>query len=150
MKQLRIYLDTSVIGGCLDDEFSTESRALIDMAKKGQAILLVSDILVDELEQAPEEVKNEFSSLSADYLEPIFRSEETERLCKAYLEAEVVGKNHENDAHHVAIATVAKADVIVSWNFKHIVHLDKIRGFNAVNVREGYSLIDVRSPKEVV
>ena len=55
-----------------------------------------------------------------------------------------------DDAHHVAIATAERVDMIVSWNFQHIVHFDKIRGFNAVNLREGYSPIEIRSPKEVV
>jgi hypothetical protein len=55
-----------------------------------------------------------------------------------------------DDAHHVAIATVARVDVIVSWNFRHIVHFDKIRGFNAVNFREGYPAMEIRSPKELV
>ena len=50
----------------------------------------------------------------------------------------------------MALATIAKADMIVSWNFRHIVHYDKIRGFNAVNLREGYLPIDIRSPLEVV
>jgi hypothetical protein len=71
-------------------------------------------------------------------------------LCEAYLEAGVVTPQSSNDAHHVALATVARADVIVSWNFRHIVHLDRIRRFNAVNLRDGYPLIDIRSPKEIV
>lgn len=149
MKKLRIYVDTSVIGGCLDSEFSSESQALLRMAKDGNATLIVSDILVDELELAPEEVQKELASMPPEALEAVTSTMESTRLRNAYLEAGVVGKTHENDAHHVALATVARADVIVSWNFKHIVHLDKIRGFNAVNVREGYPLIDIRSPKEV-
>jgi hypothetical protein len=71
-------------------------------------------------------------------------------LRDAYLAAGVVGAASENDAHHVALAAVARADLIVSWNFKHIVHVDKIRRFNAVNLIEGYGMIDIRSPLEVV
>ena len=77
-------------------------------------------------------------------------SGEAVQLRDAYLEAEVVGGTHGNDAYHVALATVARADLIVSWNFKHIVHFDKIRGFNAVNLREGYLPMEIRSPREVV
>jgi len=61
-----------------------------------------------------------------------------------------ISPRHANDAHHIALATVALADLVVSWNFKHIVHWDRIRLFNAVNLREGYSPIDIRSPREVV
>ena len=56
----------------------------------------------------------------------------------------------EVDAQHIALATVCRADLVVSWNFKHIVHYEKIRGFNSVNLREGYGMVDIRSPREVV
>ena len=75
---------------------------------------------------------------------------ESEQLRDAYLAAGVVGPAAMNDAHHVALATVARADLIVSWNFRHIVHVEKIRRFNAVNLMEGYVTIDIRSPREVV
>lgn len=49
----------------------------------------------------------------------------------------------------MAAATVARADAIVSWNFKYIVRMDRIRGFNAVNLAEGYAMIQIVRPKEV-
>jgi len=150
MKQLRIYVDTSVIGGCFDEEFAEDSKTLLQMVTDGKIRLIVSDILADELELAPQEVQKKFGGLPPQHLEAVQQSKETERLRDLYLDAEVVGEARKNDAHHVAIATVARADMIVSWNFKHIVHFEKIRGFNAVNIREGYLPIDIRSPKEVV
>lgn len=150
MKHLRIYVDTSVIGGCFDEEFKEESCTLIQMAREGKIILLVSDVLAEELEEAPLQVQELFGALPTEYLETIVQTEESIHLKNAYLAAKVVGPLHENDAHHVALATVAQADLIVSWNFKHIVHFDKIRNFNAVNLKEGYSFIDIRSPKEVI
>ena len=150
MKRLRIYIDTSVIGGCLDSEFAEQSEALLDMGRRGEIVLLVSDLLADELARAPDEVQARLGSMSGDGLEPVVRSPEAERLRDAYLEAGVVGPSSANDALHVAIATTSAADVIVSWNFKHLVHLEKIRGFNAVNLREGYGMIEIRSPREVI
>ncbi len=150
MKRLRIYLDTSVVGGCFDDEFSEESQALLTMARRGHITLLISDLLADELELAPTRVKDILGTLSEDCFEPILSSGESERLRDAYLKAHVVPASQQNDAHHVALATVVKADLIVSWNFKHIVHFDKMRGFNAVNLREGYTTIEIHSPKEVI
>ena len=150
MKHLRIYIDTSVVGGCLDEEFSAESRDLVRMAREGQVTLVVSDILADELELAPPEVQAVLSGLPATSLEAVLRSEEAERLRAAYLDAGVVPAAQANDALHVAIATVARVDVIVSWNFRHIVHFDRIRAFNAVNLREGYPPVEIRSPREVV
>lgn len=150
MKTPRIYIDTSVVGGCFDQEFSKESKTLFQLINQGQMIGLVSDLLVEELELAPLQIQEFFGKLNPKFLESIKRSGETEILRDAYLKAKVVSKTHINDAHHVALATIGKADLIVSWNFKHIVHYDKIRGFNAINLALGYPLIDIRSPKEVV
>jgi len=150
MKKLRIYIDTSIVGGCLDEEFKRESLALIEMGKKGQCQLLLSELLFRELEAAPKAVKDVVAGLPEDQIEGVMLNEEAEVLRRAYLDAEVVGPAQGNDALHVAIASVAKADMIVSWNFRHIVHFDKIRGFNAVNLREGYLPLEIRSPREVV
>lgn len=150
MKRLRIYLDTSVIGGCLDEGFAQESLALIDAARRGDIILVISDLLAVEVRRAPQRVQDVFDGLPFDYTELVGRSVESERLRDLYLRENVVGSRSLDDAHHVAIATVERVDMIVSWNFQHIVHFDKIRGFNAINLREGYSPIEIRSPKEVV
>lgn len=150
MKRPRLYIDASVIGGCFDEEFAEESEALLRMAQEGRAILVVSDVLALEMEFAPARVRERFGSLPAGFLEPVLRTSESEQLRDAYLEAGVLGPQSGNDAHHVALGTIARADVLVSWNFRHIVHLEKIRGFNAVNLREGYGTIDVRSPREIV
>ena len=71
-------------------------------------------------------------------------------LAEAYLAARVVPAGSRVDALHVALASVARADAVVSWNFKHLVQLQRIRGFHAVNVLRGYPLIEIRSPLEVV
>ena len=150
MRALRIYADTSVIGGCLDVEFEGPSKALLDLARSGSIVLIISDLLFDELERAPDEVRSLLAAVPVEHLELFPESEESLHLRDAYLAAQVVGPGSRNDAHHVALATVARADLVVSWNFKHIVHIDKIRGFNAVNLVEGHSTIDIRSPREVV
>ena len=142
--------DTSVIGGCFDDEFAKESLALLDMARQGKLILLLSDILAGELEAAPEEVQAYLAKLPANCFDRVISNEESKYLRDAYLKAKVVTHKHSEDAHHIAMATVVRADLVVSWNFKHIVHWDKIRLFNAVNLQQGYPPIEIRSPKEVV
>ena len=150
MKKLRIYVDTSVIGGCFDEDFEQESRALIEMVKRGKLEIVVSELLLQELESAPEHVKQVLGEIPSENMEGAYITHEAESLRDAYISLKVAGKSQANDALHVALASVAKVDMIVSWNFKHIVHYDKIRGFNAVNLREGYLPIDIRSPLEVV
>jgi len=150
MNRLRIYVDTSVIGGCLDKEFEVESNTLIGMARRGEVVLIVSYLLLDELDAAPEPVRAILETLPSESIELLERSQEAEALRDYYLEYGVLGAASQKDAHHVALAAVARADMIVSWNFAHIVHYDKIRGFNAVNLLRGYPPIAIYSPKEVV
>ena len=150
MKRLRIYADTSVIGGCIDEEFAEQSSALLDLVRRREITLLVSDLLADELMEAPTEVKAVFDSLPETCVERVQISPESEYLRDRYVAAGVVTPSSSDDAHHVALATMAKADMIVSWNFKHIVHFEKMRGFNSVNLREGYQAIEIHSPREVV
>jgi len=150
MKRLRIYVDTSVIGGCLDDEFAVESRELLDMARRGEVVLVVSDALTDELLEAPPPVRKTFDSLPDGCLERVTVDTEVEQLQQKYIQAGVVSANAQFDALHVTAATVARADMIVSWNFRHIVNFQRMRGYNAVNLREGYPTIEIHCPQEVI
>lgn len=150
MHRQRVSVDTSVIGGCHDAEFALESRSLVEMARRGELTLLLSDLLFQELEDAPPEVLAVLADIPPEAYLLVSSSSEAEVLRQEYMAAGVLAAPYEDDALHVAIATVSKADLIVSWNFKHLVHVDRIRRFNAVNLVQGYPAIDIRSPKEVV
>lgn len=150
MKALRVYLDTSVVGGCEVEEFQEASMALLQKIADGYLTALVSDLLVAELAQAPENVRKHLPSVGSSGISQVLTGDEALDLSRRYLVAGVVGPASANDALHVALATVGGADVVASWNFKHIVHLDKVRGFNAVNLVEGYPLIDILSPLELI
>ncbi len=148
-KILRIYADTSVIGGCLDEEFSKDSNRLFQAAKSGQLVLVVSELIVEELDKAPDEIKAIFDSTPESALELLPKSAAVAELANAYLAAKVVDQKSRNDAIHVAYATVGRVDAIVSWNFKDIVRLDRMKGFNRVNFENGYGVLEIVSPKEV-
>jgi len=150
VKRLRIYADTSVFGGCFDDEFQRISRQFFAEVASGRFIAVISTVTTRELLFAPEEVRKVLTDLPADQVEEIVIDEEVLSLRDAYLAAGVVGPASEADAEHIAAATVAEADLLVSWNFKHIVHFDKIRGFNGVNRLQGYRELEIYSPREVV
>ncbi|MFH1563357.1 MAG: PIN domain protein [Nitrospirota bacterium] len=150
MKKSRIYADTSVFGGCFDDEFSKESKALFEDIKSGKFILVISTTTLREIDNAPDCVQNILSELSPEMVEIIVYSEEIGNLRDAYLKAKVVGHASKFDAEHIAVASVAEVDFVVSWNFKHIVHYEKISGYQAVNLLNGYKPIHIYSPKEVV
>ena len=146
----RIYTDTSVIGGCLDDEFRRPSLELLDLFKSGQALIVLSDLTLLELDAAPVGVRQVLSEVAEPDREYVELTEEASELANQYIQEAVLGPSKRVDAQHIAIATLARVDVLVSWNFKHIVNLDRIRGYNSVNMRYGYPLIEIRTPREVV
>lgn len=146
----RIYTDTSVIGGCLDEEFEEPSQQLFDRFRSGRDIVVISELTLLELEGAPNEVREVLERVPASYREDVEFTEAAADLAERYLQAEVVGRASRLDAQHIATATVHRADVLVSWNFKHVVNLNRIQGYNSVNLRHGYPLLEIRSPREVL
>lgn len=150
MKKLHIYVDTSVIGGCEDEEFSAVTRRLWAKFRTGEYVLVISDLTLQEVEGAPQGVRRHLENIPASHQIQVRLNAEAQELADAYVAHGVVGPGSLIDALHVAVATVSSVDVLVSWNFKHIVNLGRIRLFNAVNLEQGYGLIEIRTPKEVL
>jgi len=149
MKKLKIYIDTSVIGGCFDKEFLEFSNKLMKEIISDEKIGVISDITIREIEKTPDFVKNYLGEI-INKLEIIEETEEVANLAKAYMEEKILGENFFNDALHVAFASVNQIDILVSWNFKHIVNYNKIIFFNAINLKNGYPTLHIYSPMEVV
>jgi predicted nucleic acid-binding protein len=148
MKQ-RFYLDTSVWGGVFDREFEHETAALFKMVNAGTIVCLYSSITEKELVSAPADVRAFFENLSVDKKEQTPITPEAMLLAEMYVREKVVGKTSFDDCLHIATATVHSADLLVSWNFKHIVNADRINGYNAINIRFGYSALSIKSPKDI-
>ncbi len=149
MKVLRIYVDTSVIGGCFDIEFAKWSLDIMNDFRKGKYKVVLSDIVAAEIEDAPSMVQEQYGELLSLSPEVIEVNKEALDLADAYNEKRILPPKFLDDMRHIALATVSEVDVLVSWNFKHIVHLDKIRFFNAVNLERGYKPLQIYSPREV-
>jgi rRNA-processing protein FCF1 len=148
MKILKVYVENSVIGGFFDEEFEEYTRKLFKEFKNGKYKPVISSHVIAELENGtPENVKENLKTL--DY-EEFMVNDEMVKLAEKYMEQKVVSEKYYSDALHIAVATVIGIDVLVSWNFKHIVNLDKIKLFNSVNLREGYNVLEIRTPREVV
>jgi len=146
----RIYIDTSVIGDCFDEEFKEYSVQLFDEFTSGKKMLVISDVLLLKLEGAPEEVRSMLNRVPRDNIEYVSLNEESITLASAYLEDGVVAESSLSDARHIAIATVERVDILLSWNYKHIVNLNRIRLLNSVNLKLGYPALEIRSPREVL
>jgi predicted nucleic acid-binding protein len=145
-RPLRVYADTSVFGGCFDREFRTASLRFFDLVRGAAIVLLVSELVDRELERAPPRVRKLRGSLPGGSVTGVQISGKVRDLSDAYLMAEIVSSRSAEDAIHVAAATVAGADAIVSWNFRHIVRFDRIRGYNRINRERGYGELRIVTP----
>lgn len=146
----RFYFDTSVFGGVFDIEFDEPTLQLFEKVKTGEVICIYSDLTVGELDNAPQKVRDYFNEIPEEHLEFVSMTDESLALAKAYISEKVVGQTSFDDCVHIALATIHKADILVSWNFKHIVNVYRIRGYNSVNLKLGYSTIEIRSPKDII
>ena len=149
MKQ-RIYIDTSVVGGYFDKEFKEATTALFQRLENGEIVFVVSDLLDLELINAPRKVREFLHNYSSDKFVRVELTEEAIKLSDTYISEKVVGKTSLEDCRHIALATINKVDVLASWNFKHIVNLDRIKGYNLVNIKSGYQMLEIRSPKDLI
>ena len=144
----RIYIDTSVIGGYYDTEFETATRQLFKRIADKEFDVYFSEMNDTELIDAPERVKAVIELIPTECYQYIGMNGEVKALAQTYINERALGKASRNDAFHIALASANRVDCLISWNFKHIVNYDKIKLFNAINMRSGYPLIDIYSPLE--
>lgn len=149
MKQ-RIYIDTSVVGGYFDEEFKETTLRLFQRLANNEIVFVVSDLLDLELIDAPVHIRDLLRNYSSDKFERVSLTEEAINLADMYVAEKVVGRSSLEDCRHIALATINHVDVLASWNFKHIVNLERIKGYNSVNLRLGFQMIEIRSPKDLI
>jgi hypothetical protein len=148
--KIRVYVDTSVFGGIEDQEFADASRKFFDNVLRGEFVILLSAQTLLELSLAPQNIRNLIKSLTPSMVEEIPLDSQVQRLAQSYIDAGVLGQKWESDCLHVAAATLGNAELILSWNFKHIVNYNRIRGFNSVNIGLGYRSLTILSPLEIM
>jgi predicted nucleic acid-binding protein len=146
----RIYIDTSVVGGFFDEEFKDATQRLFGRLEKDEVRFIISELLELELMQAPSHVSELLLKYPANRFERIEVTQEILDLADKYISEKVVGRTSLEDCRHIALATINRVDVLASWNFRHIVNLERIKGYNSVNLRLGYPTIEIRTPQELV
>ena len=118
MRKFRVYVDTSVFGGTQDDEFVEESQRFFRQVQKEIFAVILSEQTLRELSGAPDSVQAVWQNLPPpESVENIPIDDEIAELAYGYIMAKVLGEASIGDALHVAAATVAGADLILSWNF---------------------------------
>jgi predicted nucleic acid-binding protein len=148
-KPIRVYADTSVFGGVYDEEFSTASRTFFEQVRDGRFALVTSATVRGELESGPAMVRKLFDDVSR-LATTAGVSDDVIRLRDSYLGTGIVSERYSDDALHVALASVSGCAALVSWNFQHIVHFERIPLYNAVNEVNGFQRIAICSPLEVI
>ncbi|MEM7174210.1 MAG: PIN domain protein [Bacteroidota bacterium] len=143
---MKFYIDTSVFGGVFDDEFKAHTVPFFEYIQQNRYTILYSDVCQKEISEAPSKVQNLVDSL--EHIEIVCLNKEMSALAELYIKEGTLRPQDINDAEHIAIATVASASALISWNFKHMVNFFKIKQYNAINLREGYRMINIHSPKE--
>jgi predicted nucleic acid-binding protein len=151
---MRLYLDTSVIGAFFDEEMPERikiTRALFDSIVEGKHAGIISNILLEEIDRCPEDLKKKLvTEIQAVPVLVISEDENSAGLLEIYEKEGFIRKGARLDLRHLAVATVSGVDAVVSWNFRDIVNIRTRRSVHAVNLRLGYPLIEIVSPEEVI
>ncbi len=146
--KIKIYLDTSVFGGYFEEEFEEHTKPLFERIFNGEFIVVISDTTIEELESAPPYVRDLVMRINQEYVETVKTTDEAYDLANEYIAEKVVGQTSFTDCVHIALATTLNVSYLISWNFKHIVNVQRIRGYNTINLKNGYPLLEIRSPRE--
>ena len=146
----RVYLDTSVFGGYFEPEFELWTKLLFDKIKKGENenALLTND--GNRIMNAPKHIMYFASTIPDKNIEFLSITNEATELAQMYINENVVGKTSRADCIHIAITTLNNADLLASWNFKHIVNISRIRGYNSINYKLGHKILEIRTPREII
>jgi predicted nucleic acid-binding protein len=151
---MRLYLDTSVIGALFDVEMPQRiriTRELLDLIVDGKHLGVISNIVLEEIDQSPEELKEKLvSEIRKVPFQVIAEDENSADLLEIYERGDFIRKGARLDLRHLSVATAYGVDAVVSWNFRDIVNIRTRRAVHSVNLRLGYPLIEIVSPEEVV
>ena len=150
----RLYLDTSVLGALVDrlpPGRAEPTLRLLDWASQGSCSVCVSALVLEEIVRAPENVRSRIEKVLGKVAPEILEeTQECRELADSYVAANVFSSSYLADARHVAMATVSEVDALVSWNYRHMVNLDKKRLITATNLVRGYRPLEIVTPSEVI
>jgi hypothetical protein len=144
-----LYLDTTVLGGYFDDEWKQPTQELWQQMESGLWRFVTSLVAAEELIEAPERVRDLFKR-TFEAVDVLNITEEIDQLAATYVAQGVVTPKYEDDARHVAACTVNRIDFLGSWNFRHMVNMQRETAFNGVNLLNGYTAIRIVNPLEII
>jgi len=154
MRKLKLYLDTSVWSFFFADDAPEKmdvTKEFFNLVRQGQYEVFISAVVVKEISDAPEPKRSQLGELIKTCpVAELEITEEADELAKSYMDKGIVPGKKEDDALHVAIATVAEMDALVTWNFQHLANLRKAELFHSVSLEMGYfKKLEIVTPMEV-
>jgi predicted nucleic acid-binding protein len=154
MVKTRLYLDTSVIGALYDTEDPKRvniAKTLQEKIEKGDYEAYISRLFLEEIMKAPEDIREDLISVIKALNLPILEEvPEILKLAEIFVEEGIIPEKYRDDARHIAIAVFYQLDLLVSWNYKHMVNVRVKNQVNSVSLRMGYKRLDIVSPEEVI
>jgi hypothetical protein len=146
---IRVYADPSIFAGVLDWQFAPATRLFFDQVRAGRFQLVTSAVVEADLETAPGEVHELYEEV-LPLAEVVPVAEDAIKLRNDYLDTGVVETKWSAKALHVAVASVAECTMLVTWDFRHVAHFDKIPLYRAVSSLDGFPPVAIYSPLEVI
>jgi len=154
MKSLKIYLETTVFNFVFAEDSPDKKQDVIklfDEIRQGKYMPYTSDYVLQELLKAEEPKRTKMVNLLDQYgIKLLTTDKNAENLADKYVTEKIIPMKYRTDGIHIAMATINDLDIIVSYNFHHIVKLKTIIGTESINLREGYKRIGIYSPTEVI
>ena len=146
---MRLYIDTSVFSAYVDERSPERMRTThLLWSKLESGELFCSKLTLDEIEHAPEERAKQMRDLTAK-MQIVGLAPKTLELAQVYVAQGVVSPRHITNALHVAAAMQAEADILLSWNFTHLVNRRTRLLVNYVNATRGVRAIEILAPPEL-
>lgn len=150
---MRIYMDTSVINGVYstNPEIKAETIGFFKNVRIFNYTLYGSEATIEEIENTPQEFKKKLlKDIITEYqVEILPTTDEIRTLADKYVDAGIIPRKYFPDAFHIAVASIYNIPVLVSWNFEHIVKVKTKLGINRINRQDGYTVVEISSPKEI-
>jgi hypothetical protein len=153
MRMPKVYLETTLFNFYVDEDRDAhaETVKLFKEIAEGKYEAYSSDYVIDELERAPEEKREKMFNLFSQFgIKVLGPDTAADKLADLYVSEGIIPLKYRTDGLHIAIATVNRLDMIVSMNFQHIVKRKTVKMTGAINILNGYQVIEIYSPMEVV
>ena len=150
MRKLKIYLDTSVISYLEQEDVPQkmeQTRKVWEILKLGEYQIIISDLVLAEINECKEPKRSILNEYLAEiYYERVNITKKTEEIANEIISQKILNPKSFDDCLHIASAILNDCNIIISWNFKHMVNVDTINGIRKITFARKYNNIEICAP----